>query len=1198
MVIESNILDFIFLKDGEQGEAGKPGESGKTLYTWIKYSQNADGYNMTDDPDGAIYVGFAYNKESVTESTDPSDYSWTKIKGEDGKQGEDAYTIILSNENISFATNQSNIPLSNQSIDCEVTIMKGSSIVTDFTIGVIESVSGINISVLGKTITLSVASSTAIENNSGSIAVPITVDGYTFNKIISYSISKSGVDGKTLYTWIRYADSPTSGISSSPDGKKYMGVAYNKTISEPSDTYSDYKWSLIEGDGIASVETERVKNTDKTTAPTSGWSTDNVTWESGSYIWTRLKITYKSGTIKYTEPQVSSEWEAANQVQDKLDKEIEKVNSTISGVSSKVDQNTKSITDKVWQTDITNSINNYDNTTAEAIRERVTKTETDISGIKSSVSDIKSDVEKKADGITVQTLSEKVSTMEQDAESFKTTVSETYATQETVNTLSSSIQQNANKIGMIVTDGEEEGSLVLTNSMLAAMVKQFIVTSPDGSATIISEGKITTDNIVGTNGWINLALGTFNYGNGALAWDGNKLTIGGSFKDEVLDEVTNGALTVLDDNLEVLTSDTVTVTSDSEELYANNIVSLVFAASDGSDGWVYYFNRRITIPKFEVNLSLSTFGNVTGFIVHRANGVNYVVWYENDTWYGKLADGTGSSFEWTWISATDIVLAEWTKKSAESIVYQVYSPAQSYEDIRKVAMLGNWAFGAISETTTINGGLIQTHSIITDKLATDAIKSLNYVYTSGTYSDSGSFFDLEKGSIISKNFAIDENGNAYFNGKIESVEGNIGGWNINTTSIYKGSSVFGTAGTGNMYFGNSGLSISDTFKVDSSGNLTCSGGTITGSTIQGSQIIINDNISSSDFSYDAANLKIINSNDTNKFVYLTSYGIKFNVPSIGYASYMADQIFMESPTDSNKYSMISYQGIATTGTLLVNGEVTVGSLAVTGDITANKISAGYMPPWGNSIGCSNWFRSSGDTGWYNATHDGGWYMSDSTWVRTWQEKSIYSGSGVIRADGGFQMNGQTSYNRISNDTSFSYNWRCTESGNFNPYTDVNTNSANTVNIGNTSSYIKNLYYGGTLSKQSDRRIKNPIGKLTEDEALVILCGSKIEKFTYKNDDLQRINYGVYAQDLRDLLIESGIGHISMLGIDIADSDGEQTKDLLMSEENVRYTVDYTQYAPLLVCGWQYHEDNIKDLKSRVEVLEEENKELKRRLNIA
>lgn len=431
MVIESNVLDFIFLKDGEQGEPGKPGESGKTLYTWIKYSQNADGSDMTDEPDGAIYVGFAYNKESETESTNPSDYSWTKIKGEDGKQGEDAYTIILSNENISFATNQSNVPLSGQSVDCEVTVMKGSSIVTDFIIGTIASVSGINISVLGRTITLSATSSTVIENDSGSIIIPITVDGYTFNKIISYSISKAGVDGKdgkTLYTWIRYADSPTSGISSSPDGKKYMGVAYNKTTPEPSDTYSDYKWSLIEGDGIASVETERVKNTDKTTAPTSGWGTDNVTWESGTYIWTRLKITYKSGTIEYTEPQVSSEWEAANQVQDNLDKEIEKVNSTISGVSSQVDQNTKSITDKVWQTDITNSINNYDNTTAEAIRERVTKTETDISGIKSSVSDIKSDVEKKADGTTVQTLSEKVSTMEQDAESFKTTVSNTYST--------------------------------------------------------------------------------------------------------------------------------------------------------------------------------------------------------------------------------------------------------------------------------------------------------------------------------------------------------------------------------------------------------------------------------------------------------------------------------------------------------------------------------------------------------------------------------------------------------------------------------------------------------------------------------------------------------------------------------------------------------------------------------------------------
>lgn len=193
-----------------------------------------------------------------------------------------------------------------------------------------------------------------------------------------------------------------------------------------------------------------------------------------------------------------------------LDKEIEKVNSTISGVSSKVDQNTKSITDKVWQTDITNSINSYDNTTTEAIRERVTKTETDISGIKSSVSDIQTEVGEKANGSTVQTLSEKVSTMEQDAESFKTTVSKTYSTKtETkeavkdtelkIIALSTKYTQLADQFNWLVTSDSSQSSLTLTDSMLAAMVNQFIVASPDGSSSIIEGGKLSTDAIKSNN---------------------------------------------------------------------------------------------------------------------------------------------------------------------------------------------------------------------------------------------------------------------------------------------------------------------------------------------------------------------------------------------------------------------------------------------------------------------------------------------------------------------------------------------------------------------------------------------------------------------------------------------------------------------------------------------------------------------------
>lgn len=58
----------------------------------------------------------------------------------------------------------------------------------------------------------------------------------------------SGEDGQTLYTWVRYADSPTSGMSNLPDGKEYIGLSYNNTTPTESSSYGDYTWSLIKGE--------------------------------------------------------------------------------------------------------------------------------------------------------------------------------------------------------------------------------------------------------------------------------------------------------------------------------------------------------------------------------------------------------------------------------------------------------------------------------------------------------------------------------------------------------------------------------------------------------------------------------------------------------------------------------------------------------------------------------------------------------------------------------------------------------------------------------------------------------------------------------------------------------------------------------------------------------------------------------------
>ena len=77
---------------GEPGVPGAVGADGKTYYTWIAYSDNADGSGMYQQPnDNTKYIGIAVNKETTTESSNPADYTWSQFKGNKGDKG-DGYT--------------------------------------------------------------------------------------------------------------------------------------------------------------------------------------------------------------------------------------------------------------------------------------------------------------------------------------------------------------------------------------------------------------------------------------------------------------------------------------------------------------------------------------------------------------------------------------------------------------------------------------------------------------------------------------------------------------------------------------------------------------------------------------------------------------------------------------------------------------------------------------------------------------------------------------------------------------------------------------------------------------------------------------------------------------------------------------------------------------------------------------------------
>lgn len=97
-------------------------------------------------------------------------------------------------------------------------------------------------------------------------------------------------------------------------------------------------------------------------------------------------------------------------------------------------------------------------------------------------------------------------------------------------------------------------------------------------------------------------------------------------------------------------------------------------------------------------------------------------------------------------------------------------------------------------------------------------------------------FDLDNGTltlgnkalrITAGNFTLDANGNVAITGTITAqANSKIGAWNVSSTAIWYGNSAFGNAI--GLYFGTSGLSLTDKFKVTSAGALTATNATITG----------------------------------------------------------------------------------------------------------------------------------------------------------------------------------------------------------------------------------------------------------------------------------------------------------------------------------------------------------------------------------
>lgn len=595
MLLSSNELDMLILQHG------KDGTSADSKYIWVKYAQDKNGTGLTDDPTNAVYIGIAYNKTEKHESDNPNDYTWTRIKGNDG---ESAYTVILQNENITFSvSNQNNIALMDQSFDTSVVVFKGTDAVSNFTIGTVESKNGISVIQKNNTITFSVEAGNKIEADYGKFSIPISVNGLVFKKEVSWSLAKAGavggqgnpgepalsislgnesqnipctydghvindmlieisfvgyrgltrtpcnvavgtlpsgmtlgsienctisndgsiilnivknatlgtestltgnivltfsINGKTLvknFTWTKSKDGGLSYIYSIEPSSYVINKTYDGTLSPASITFNAY----YQKDGSDRIPYNGLFTIEESTTGSDFKSTYLSSKNESSLIYTPTSNNIKSVRCTLSQAdKVSVVLDRQTVIvlsDDKMKDALTTVTTRVNGVSSKVDGIDKKITNKVWQTDITTAVNNYDGTTVKSLRDQVSSQETKIGEITSEVSDVKTTIENNQ-----ASVQKDIASMKQDATGFKQTVASTYETKNDASTKYSSFDQRAGKIETSVKTLQGN---VTTLSQTDTEIKAELKTAKGDITTLKSDASGLSTKITNAQGDIN-----------------------------------------------------------------------------------------------------------------------------------------------------------------------------------------------------------------------------------------------------------------------------------------------------------------------------------------------------------------------------------------------------------------------------------------------------------------------------------------------------------------------------------------------------------------------------------------------------------------------------------------------------------------------------------------------------------------------
>lgn len=92
------------------------------------------------------------------------------------------------------------------------------------------------------------------------------------------------------------------------------------------------------------------------------------------------------------------------------------------------------------------------------------------------------------------------------------------------------------------------------------------------------------------------------------------------------------------------------------------------------------------------------------------------------------------------------------------------------------------------------------------------------------------------------------------------------------------------------------------------------------------------------------------------------------------------------------HSSGSYTAIlpAKSGTLAMTSDIPTVTNHYWANIKVSSSSSTSTSPTFSTAYTSDWFRSTGDTGWYSQTYGGGWNMTDTTYIRAYGSKRVYT----------------------------------------------------------------------------------------------------------------------------------------------------------------------------------------------------------------